>query len=391
MELYTLDPLLRREKVVDKFESLIWTERFNDVGEFELILPSSSQARNYFQPNTLLAIHESYRCMKVENLENYTDDEGRDMTKVSGPSIEEFLKNRVAFNVKDDLTTNPKWTIAGLQPLAVGLKIFNDICRDGLLDINDIIPFLASVSIFPEDTIPGIPDAVTIDIEPQSVYDAIKNLGDLYDFGLRLVRNRDASQLVFDVYTGSDRTSGQNFYPPVIFSPELDNLKSPSELSSVNSSKNIAYVFSPVGFEEVVPQDVDPNIEGFARQILMVRADDITDPTPAVATALMIQRGKEELSKHRNFGVFDGEISQRSQYRYDQDYYLGDLVETRNSAGFSNYMRVTEQIFVSDREGDRSYPSLSTKQFVTPGSWASWPLVSWIDYEGDPFAWADAP
>lgn len=391
MELFTLDPLLRRDQVVGKFESFIWTERFQDVGDFELTLPSSFKTRSLFEPNTWLAINESYRCMQVETLENYTDDEGRDMTKVSGSSIETLLKNRVAYNVKDDLTTHPKWTITGLQPLAVALKIFNDICRDGLVDVHDVIPFLANVAIFPEDTIPGVPDAVTFELEPQSVYDAIKNIGDLYDFGFRLVRNRDASQLVFDVYTGSDRTSGQSFLPPVIFSPDLENFSTPRDLSSINDSKNVAYVYSPVGFEEVFAQDVDPNIEGFERQVLMVKADDITDPTPAVASALMIQRGKEELSKHRNFGFFDGEISQHSQYKYDTDYYLGDLVETRNSSGFSSYMRVTEQIFVSDREGDRSYPTLSTKKFVTPGSWSSWPLVSWFDYEGDPFAWADAP
>lgn len=391
MELYTLDNLFRRERIVERYESLIWTERFADAGEFELIMSSSFRTQDLFKPNTWLGHSDTLRCMKVENLENYTDDEGRDLTKVSGRSLETVLEDRVAFNVKDDLTTNPTWKITGLQPLAVALKIFNDICRDGTLDSADIIPLLDVVALFPEDTIPGVTDAVTMEFEPQSVFQAIKGIAELYDFGFRLCRNYDMVQLVFDVYTGCDRTSGQSFLPPVIFSPDLENLERPTELSSVNGSKNVAYVYSPVGFQEVFPQDVDPNVEGFERQVLVVKADDITDPTPAVATALMIQRGKEELSKHRNFGYFDGEVTQYSQYKYGVDYNLGDLVETRNSAGFSNFMRVTEQIFVSDREGERSYPTLTTKKFVTPGSWASWPLVSWIDYDGDPFAWADAP
>lgn len=391
MELFTLDSLLRRERVVDKFESLIWTERYNDVGEFELVLPSASSMRSYFQPNTWLALHETHRCMKVETSEDFTDEEGRDMTKISGPSIEQILDDRVAFLYKDDLTAHPKWTLTGMTPFTTAEKIFEDICRDGLADPNDVIPFLSNVEIFPPDGIQGPDTAITIELEPESVLNTIKALNELYDFGFRLVRNLDASQLVFNIYTGSDRTSGQSIRTPVIFSPDLENLKNPSELTSINGAKNLAYVYSPVGFQEVVPEDVDPNIEGFERQILVVKADDITDSTPAIATQLMIQRGKEELSKHRNFGVLDGEISQNSQYVYDRDYYLGDLVETRNSSGYSNYMRVTEQIFVSDREGDRAYPTLMTKQFNTPGSWASWPLVSWIDYEGDPFAWADAP
>lgn len=390
MELYTLDPLFRREKVVDKFESLIWTERFQDVGDFELILPQSFQTRDYFKANTKLALNETYRCMNVETLEDYEDDEGRQLTKVTGSSLETVLKDRVAFNVKSDLTAHPTWDIT-LAPMAAAVKVFNDICRDGVVDIHDIIPYLAATAIFPADTLPVYGGDVTFNLEPQSVFEAIKGIADLYDFGFRLVRNLDTSQLVFNVYAGSDRTSGQTTYPPVIFSAELDNFSQPHQLDSVNDSKNIAYVYSPVGFLQVVPDDVDPNTEGFERQILVVKADDITETDPVVAGVLMVQRGLQELSKHRNFGVFDGEVTQYSQYKYDRDFYLGDLVETRNSSGFANYMRVSEYIFVSDAEGDRSYPTLETKKFVTPGSWSSWPLVSWIDYDADPFAWADAP
>lgn len=390
MEIFTLSPLFRRERVVDKFQSLIWTERFQDLGDFELVLPQSFQAKNFFKANTWLGLNETARVMKVETLENYTDNEGRELTSVKGHSLESALDDRVAYNVKDDLTANPKWTIT-LAPLAAAQKIFDDICRDGLVDIHDIIPYLADVDIFPTDTLPIFGDPVTFDLEPQSVREAIKSIAELYDFGIRLVRNLDMSQLVFNLYAGSDRTSGQTTYPPVIFSPEMDNLANPHELTSIQGSKNIAYVYSPVGFEQVVPDDVDPNTEGFERQILVVKADDITDTDPAVATALMIQRGKEELSKYRNFGAFDGEITQYGQYVYDRDFYLGDLVETRNNTGSSNYMRVSEYIFVSDAEGDRSYPTLETKKFVTPGSWSSWPLVSWIDYDADPFTWAEAP
>lgn len=390
MEIYTLDPLFRREKVVDKFESLIWTERWQGIGEFELILPQSFQTRDYFKANTWLALNETYRCMGVETLEDYIDDEGRQLTKVTGRSIEKVLDDRVAFNVKSDLTAHPTWDIT-LAPMAAALKVFNDICRDGTVDTHDVIPYLAATSIFPADTLAVVTDLITFNLEPQSVREAVQGIAELYDFGYRLVRNLDTSQLVFNVYAGSDRTSGQVVYPPVIFSAELDNFSQPHQLDSVNGSKNIAYVYSPVGFTQVVPDDVDPNTEGFERQILVVKADDITDPTPAVATALMRQRGLQELSKYRNFGLFDGEVTQYSQYKYDRDYYLGDLIETRNSSGFANYMRVSEQIFVSDSEGDRSYPTLETKKFVTPGSWSSWPLVSWVDYAADLFAWADAP
>jgi hypothetical protein len=44
----------------------------------------------------------------------------------------------------------------------------------------------------------------------------------------------------------------------------------------------------------------------------------------------------------------------------------------RNTDGVINNMRITEQIFVSDREGERSYPTLMLNVFITTGSWLSW-------------------
>jgi hypothetical protein len=95
----------------------------------------------------------------------------------------------------------------------------------------------------------------------------------------------------------------------------------------------------------------------------------------------MLQRGIDELAKNRKIHAFDGEISQTSQYVYGVDYNLGDLVETRNIDGVSNSMQVTEHIFVSDKQGVRSYPTLAVTQFVTPGSWVALPAdKKWIDF-----------
>lgn len=99
-----------------------------------------------------------------------------------------------------------------------------------------------------------------------------------------------------------------------------------------------------------------------------------------------------KLSEYRAYQAFDGEINQNSQYVYQRDFYLGDLVELRNEDGNGNHMRVVEQIFVSDREGDRAYPTLALNQFVNTGSWLSWePSKKWIDFELDPIEWDELP
>lgn len=388
MDLYILDSLLRREQLVDDFESLIWSERFSAYGDFELRLRSTLKNRNRFPVGTNLAIPGSYRVMTVETFEDTTDAEGREVLILKGRSLERILEDRVARGVLGDLTTTPKWVLEG-TPGAIARQIFHDICVAGVLDPADIIPMVIEGTILPDDTIPESSEEVSYEIDLVTVYKAIKDICDLYDLGFRLLRNQDRTELYWDVYSGSDRTSTQSDLPAVIFSPSLDSLHNTSELTSTAVYKNVAYVFSPVGNEIVYLPDVDPTTTGFERRVLIVKADDIVDEDPPTASAKMIQRGIEELSRNRRFSAFDGEITQNGMYQYGRDYNLGDLVEFQNKTGAINLMRVTEQIFVSDQEGDRSYPTLSMNTFITPGSWADWdPEEVWA--EVDPgLHWAD--
>lgn len=377
MEVYTLDPLFRRAEVIDQFESLIWTERYNAFGDFELDIYSTLATRNLFKAGTHLAINESHRVMEVEIVLDGESD-GKEMLKVTGRSIEKILDDRIAKDTLSNLTTEPKWVITD-KPADIARKIFHDICVLGNLDPGDVIPFINEGSFLDDDTIPEPVDPITVELDPMTVYAAVKDICDVWNLGFCLIRNFDASQLYFDIYTGNDRTSAQTVLPPVIFTPELDNLQNTSELNNITDAKNVAYVFSPAGYQVVVAPEVDPEVEGFERRILVVNATDITTDNPDVESAL-IRRGSDELAKSRAIQAFDGEISQYSQFKYNRDYQLGDIVEMRSKDGVTNNMRVTEQIFVSDSEGDRSYPTLTLNSFINTGSWLSWLNNSfWVD------------
>jgi hypothetical protein len=392
MEVYTLDSLYRRIAVVDNHISLIWTERVSSIGDFELTLNSTLANRNLFKVGTRLAMNESYRLMVVETVEDSIDSEGRKTLTITGPSFEHILDDRVARGTLGDLTTTPKWSLTG-TPAEIMRQIFHDICVTGILDAGDIIAGITEGSdIFPTDTIDEPSDTITVEIDPTTVYQATAELASQYGLGFRLVWDFSTSLLYYDVYSGCDRTTQQNVLPAVVFSPDLDNLQNTTELTSIALFKNVAYVFSPVGHEVVYPLDVDPLIAGFERRVLLVKADDITDPDGPTASALMIQRGLDELAKNRNFQAFDGEISQNSQYKYGIDYNLGDVIEQRNTDGVTNQMQVSEQIFVSDKEGERSYPTLSLYKFITPGSWSGWDAnQTWFDLDADPVTWSELP
>jgi len=391
MEVYILDSLNRRSVVIDRFNSLIWTERMAAYGDFELLVNSTNENRNRFVAGTRLAMNESYRVMTIKTVEDTTDADGLQLLKLTGPSLEKILDQRAALSALTSLTSNPKWILTGL-PMDLARQIYHDICVTGVLNAGDIIAGVTEASIFPIDTIAEPSDEVVYEIEPTTVYLAIKQIAEEYGFGFRLVREPVSSQLYWDVYAGSDRTTAQHTLPAIVFSPTLDNLSNTKSLTTIEPYKNVAYVISPVGHEVVYPLDVDPSIAGFERNVLLVKADDITDTDGPTASARMIQRGKEALAQNRQFSAFDGEIGQYTSYRYGTDYYLGDLVELRSATGATNQMQVTEQIFVSDAEGEKRYPTLAVNKFITPGSWSAWDYNQvWVDLNTDPQTWADQP
>jgi hypothetical protein len=391
MELYTLDPLLRRDKVVDRYESLIWTERYQSYGDFQLDIFSNLESRGLFKAGTLLAMNQSNYVMKVETTEDGANANGEKILSVKGRSLEAILYDRIAKESTSDLTASPSWTITG-TPGVIARKIFHDICVTGILDVGDKIPFINEGTFLAAGTVSEPVDPITVEIEPTTVYEAIAQICTTWNLGFRLLRQFDMSKLWFDIYSGSNRTTAQTTLPPVVFAPGLDNLQNTKELTTIEGSKNVAYVFSPAGFKKVYPDDVDPGIAGLERHVLVVNASDIDSTNPDIPAALT-QRGKEELAKYRTQQAFDGEINQNSSYKYGVHYNLGDIVETRNSDGVTNNMRVTEQIFVSDKEGERAYPTLTINVFINTGSWLSWlNNKTWADLDPDTTSvWSNQP
>ena len=394
MEIYILDKLLRPIDVVDEFVSMIWTERFDEKGDFELVTLSTFANRKRFVADTLLSITESKRLMIVETIEETFDSENGTILKIKGPEGVSILEDRMALKYISTEPPGEQWEAEWrfhADPAWIMRRMFGGICRDGDISSNDIIPFLADEeeSLYPESTIPEPVDAIDWYQKPATLYSALTDLGKIYDLGIRLYKDPNVSLLYFEVYAGSDRTTDQTTLPPVIFSPDMGNLQDTTEFNDSSKEYNVVQVFYPFKDEfennraisyEVTAEGVDPLLSGFDRKVKLLVApappDDVN--TELEIEEYLIHLGEEELKKSRPIGIFDGEANKNSEYVYEQDYFLGDLVEIRSGTGATGFMRVAEQIFVEDGSGQRSYPTLVTKEFINPGTWASWKYdVEW--------------
>jgi hypothetical protein len=381
-ELYSLDDRLRRVGVVDLYESLIWTERYASAGDFELVVVSSPENRAALPLGTLFTQRDSNRVMRIDSVEDSDDSDGRAMLTIKGPSLEDLTDDRAARNTLASLNAAPKWSFND-TPTNIARAIFQAICVDGVVSSADIIPFITPGSLYPADGIAESTTAIKYDVDiKKSVYAVLRDLADSYGFGFRISRNGENSQLFFNIYTGTDRTSRQTLYPAIVFSPGLENFTGTKYLTDLSSFKNVAYVIAPAG-SLMVPGVGYENVTGFDRHVLTVDASDVTLSAGDALNAELTKRGLAELAKSQSLQGLDGEVSQYSQYVYGTDYNLGDIVESRNKDGVTEYLKVTEQIFVSDSNGQRSYPTLTSELFVTPGSWfSSIGNHAWIDAQG---------
>lgn len=282
MELYVLDNLLRRTAVIDSFESVVWTERYNDVGDLTMNIHSTLANRNQLVNGTMLAMNRSNRIMVVDTVEDKADQDGSQVLVITGSSLEASLDERVARDAMTGATSEPKWVITGL-PAAIARQVFQNVMVDGILDVNDKLPFYHTGDLYPADTIAEPADVVTVSLDIGSVLAALKTICQTYDLGFRLCRNADTSQVFFNVYSGNDRTSGQTVFPAVVFAPALDNLLDSSYLTSRKQYRNVAYIFCADGALKVYDQNVDPTVAGFQRRVLPLSVTDISYPDRTTA------------------------------------------------------------------------------------------------------------
>lgn len=380
MHIYTLDNQLRRTSILDVYESFIWTERWKAMGDFELKLRSNPVNRARFREGTQFVIDQSDYVMTVETVEVSNNDDGKKVLTLTGRSLEgTILDERVGMLTLDPQGVDKEleWYLGG-TPAAVARRIFKDICVDGKLNFGDRFPFYTLGDMYPATNIPEPGTWVDFTFPIGSVYEALKTVCDTWRLGFRLTRRGDTSRLYFNVYSGNNRTTSQTVLPPVVFSPSFDNLTNINEIASTALQKNVCYVFSHLRVARVYADGMTQDTIRFDRKVMYVDATDIKETDTAKLDALLIQRGRDALAKAQFVQAFDGEISESSQYKYRRDYELGDLVEMRTEGGLTNIMRVTEQIFASDAEGDRSYPTLEVERFITPGSWEDWKYnITW--------------
>ena len=240
---------------------------------------------------------------------------------------------------------------------------------------------------YTEGLLPISDEEIMVSIRPTTVYDGLESTAKTLEQGFFIMRKPMTGELFTGGFGGTNRTMRQTLKDPILFSTELGNVTDLSELRSDRDTRKFAAVY---GKNDMLVVDREGNtashedIIGLDRTIIPVDASDIdfAKNTLELEQALIL-RGQEVLLNQTDVNVLDGEITQTSTMVYEKDFAVGSMVTMQSISGVTSNMRVTEYTFISDENGQRSYPTLSIKDFIESDSWAGQPVaLVWNDALG---------
>lgn len=337
MDIYVLSPDYKRGHIIDQYTSFLWTERYSSAGDVQVVTQPTLAMRALLREGVFLEINESDRLMVLETVV-ITKVDGKSVLTATGRSMESILEFR---SVR---APGYEWYVKSTTGDIVQDIVWRICVAGNGFSSNDIIPNLAVADLSSTN------EVIDTTIKFQAVYNAVKDLCDAKDLGFRITLKDSAPNLLFAVYGGKPRS--------VFFSTELDTLTDPSYLTSQKGYRNIAYVYGKSMVKIVAAPGTDINVTGLARRVLSVDASDV-DPTKVKADEyinMLTQRGLEALAATKFVRAFDGKLPKDVPYRYNEHYFMGDLVYI-GDADVQRRVRVVEYIWASDAEGDRSYPT----------------------------------
>ena len=334
--------------VIDSYESLIWTDRYNAYGDFELCIAiNRGELFPYLKEDNYLCIKESDHCMIIESIKTTTNTEEGNRLIVTGRSLESILERRIMWGQK---------TFGGALQNVVQLML-SDCIISPSLEARKIPNFL----FIPSDD----PKMTSIQIHHQytgnNLYSVVKDLCEEHSIGFKITLTSD-NKFAFTLYSGSDRSYDQTQNAYVVFSPNFENILSSNYLSSKVDFKNVTLV---AGEGEGASRKTIAvgSASGLDRRELFTDARDISSDTESGVLSdteydkQLQSRGEQKLVDHAVITAFEGEVEATRLFTYGKDFFVGDVVQIVDEYGNEGTVYISEVVISNDNNGLAIYPT----------------------------------
>ena len=349
MDLYVLDGLNGIQNIINSYQSIIWNVQYFDKNDFQVIVPATKENLEAIQVGSYLVRGNDIsgatfkNVMVVENYQLDFDAENGWLLTVTGKGLKNIVGQRIVWQ-----QTN----LSGFAETAIRQVITENIISptDPKRVIDDFV--LSEPKGFTEE--------IEIQLFGENIADWLVETCKTYSFGWDVYI--DNGKYIFELYKGIDRTYNQTDVPPVVFSPEFDNLLSSSYSYNKESYQNAALVGGEGEGTDQRTATVG-TAEGLERFEAFIDGGSVSSNgeiiTVETYTRMLEEYGQTQLDQTAFTQNFSGEIEPDGMYQINKDYFLGDLVQIENESGIKATPRIIEIIYADDENGTSVVPTFS--------------------------------
>ena len=351
--------------IVERYQSMQWTRRLYEPGEFEMELPATPEHIDLLHDGRLIVRSRTDGDAGIiERVELEREPEGAMMT-VSGRMLASVLERRVV--LQEEALHGAAETVM--------LQLISDNC----------------INVDEQRKIPGMSVPVTqgrgeiIDEQKahgKSLLNVIESIAEEQALGFRI---RFPSWEV-EIVRGQDRSAEQTQNPWVILSVDGETLDTVSYSRDSAKSVNVATVYMNLSSVKVGDMQLESftkvvgEASGLERREVYINASpkdavvtvEAGDPdkgggtittTDYAAGALNV--GRQALAKYSAEDVIDGQTSVSDALRLRRDYDLGDIVTVESREwGIRQNARITETVEIYDKEGERAEVAFGNRKSI---------------------------
>jgi len=361
IEITVLNSDLRAIAKLDKYQSFIWTDRYNDAGEFELCLPVTAKYAQSIKKGYYLTIPTSNRRMIVETIKIETDNETGNIYHMSGRSLESILDRRIVWK-----QTNVNGSVQ---------NAIQSILNENMINPTDIRRRIDNMTFIPsvDPRVTSVNYTQTAQYMGESLFDIVKKVCQSYHLGFKMTY--ESGNFIFELYAGTDRSHNQTYNSYVAFSPSNDNLLNSNYLESIKNYKNLLWIggegegATRTFIKHFLEFNDDTASEktGLERREIYIDCHDVSSITSGNTVMdvqqyanTLVQKGVEKLAELVPETAFEGEIDATVMYKYHDDFEVGDICEIRNEYGMSDAVRITEVVQTWEAGGYTCIPTLES-------------------------------
>jgi hypothetical protein len=206
----------------------------------------------------------------------------------------------------------------------------------------------------------GYSDSISAQLLGEKIADWLEETCNSYGIGWDVILRNE--KYVFTIKKGTDRTYNQSEVPPVVFSPEFDNLISATYTEDFENYANTALI----GGEGEGVQQRTAHIGtavGLDRYEAYIDGGSVSSNGDIITLEQYIELlkgyGTDQLNNKQMTEKVEGQITPDGVYQVDRDYFLGDLVQI-DTGRIEAVSQIIEVIYSEDENGYSMVPTFGS-------------------------------